>query len=103
MINRYQRRRPRRRIDIEHLNQDLEEFRRLNFIDSVPNDRSDDESSNEQQNRGRIPWHYRNGHANDQHEVPFDGLFDENNNRVEMPETHDSVDDLLEEEIINQY
>ena len=39
MINRYQRRRPRRRIDIEHLNQDLEEFQRLNFIDSVPNDR----------------------------------------------------------------
>ena len=31
MINRYQRRRPRRQNDIEQLNLDLEEFRRLNL------------------------------------------------------------------------
>nr|XP_027195478.1 uncharacterized protein LOC113790063 [Dermatophagoides pteronyssinus] len=35
-IERYQRRRPRRQIDIEQINNDLEEFRRLNFIEPVP-------------------------------------------------------------------
>ena len=94
----------------------------------IRHDSSDDESLNQQQNRrqipwrhrnghangqqngndleenrGQIPWRHRNGHANDQHEVPFDGLLDENNNRIEMPENNDLANDLLEEDIINQY
>ncbi|KAH9427055.1 hypothetical protein DERP_014314 [Dermatophagoides pteronyssinus] len=53
-----------------------------------------------EENRGQIPWRHRNGHANDQHEVPFDGLFDENNNRVEMPETRDSANDFLKKKLL---
>ena len=69
----------------------------------IRQDSSDDESSNEQQNRGRIPWRYRNGNAHDQHEFPFDWLFDDANEQAAIPETHDLVNDLLEEEIIDQY
>ncbi|KAH9416498.1 hypothetical protein DERP_014548 [Dermatophagoides pteronyssinus] len=63
----------------------------------IRQDSSDDESSNEQQNRGRIPWRYRNGNAHDQHEFPFDWLFDDANEQAAIPETHDLVNDLLEE------
>ncbi|KAH9415199.1 hypothetical protein DERP_006290 [Dermatophagoides pteronyssinus] len=73
----------------------------------IRQDSSDDESSNEQQNRGRIPRRHRNGHANDQQNGPD---LEENRGQIPwrhrnaaIPETHDSVDDLLEEEIINQY